>query len=91
MMKHKPCNACRDSLALLRALDFSIQETVLYLDAYPDCQEALAYYHKLVCERDALMSSYQEQCGPLSIYGNRSKTSWDWVNGPWPWEIEANE
>ncbi len=91
MMNNKKCSTCRDSLSLLRALDFSIQETVLYLDAYPECREALGYYHKLIAERAQLLQSYEEKCGPLCIYGNRSNTSWDWTDGPWPWEVEANE
>ena len=90
MNVNKPCKSCQDTLEVLRALDFSIQETVLYLDAYPDCREALQYYHKLIAERKDLMKSYEMQCGPLSIYGNTSDDSWDWVKGPWPWELDAN-
>jgi len=84
------CNNCKKQLDTLRALDFSIQETVLFLDAYPDCCEALNYYHHLIEQRAQLMKSYEAECTPLSIYGNRSHSSWDWVNGPWPWEIDAN-
>jgi hypothetical protein len=29
--------SCREKMKQLQALDFAIQETVLYLDAYPDC------------------------------------------------------
>ena len=82
--------SCREKLQQIRALDFAIQETVLYLDAYPENRQALEYYHKLIEERRDAMAVYQKSCGPLSMYGNTSHDSWDWVCGPWPWEPEAN-
>lgn len=81
------CGATRDAL---RALDFAIWETALYLDAYPDNQRALDYYHRLCTEREQLMAAYEKNCGPLSLFGNVSRNSWDWVGGPWPWEPDAN-
>ena len=89
-MENNQSNRCREQLAHLRALDFAIQETVLYLDAYPECSEALAYYHALCAEREKAMALYEKQCGPQTIYGNVSRNSWDWVKGPWPWEPDAN-
>lgn len=83
-------NPCKERLALLRAVDFAIQETVLYLDAYPNCKEALEYYHKLIEERRQIMEYYETNCGPLTFYGNVSTTSWDWISDPWPWEADAN-
>ncbi len=74
----------------LRALDFAIQETVLFLDAYPENRQALDYYHQLLEQRKQVLASHQKNCGPVSMYGNESRTSWDWVKGPWPWEPDAN-
>ncbi len=74
----------------LRALDFAIQETVLYLDAYPDHAQALEYYHQLIRQRKEVMSAYEKNCGPVTMYGNQSQASWDWIEGPWPWELGAN-
>ena len=90
-MNHS-CNRgkCRDELKMLRAIDFAIQETVLFLDAYPDHKQALQYYHQLIEHRKMLMEKYEKTCGPLTMYGNQSRTSWDWVEGPWPWEADAN-
>ena len=81
---------CRSDLQRLRALDFAIQETVLYLDAYPESRPALAYYHKLIHEREELKAALEKQCGPLTMYGNTNHGAWDWVEGPWPWEPDAN-
>ncbi len=90
MYNDSACKGCKKQLDTLRALDFSIQETVLFLDAYPECAQALHYYHSLIEQRAQLMQSYETQCAPLTMYGNRSHTSWDWVEGPWPWEPDAN-
>ena len=81
---------CKAQLDTLRALDFAIVETGLYLDAYPQSHEALEYYHALVAQREKIAAAYEKSCGPLTVYANRSKTSWDWVVGPWPWEADAN-
>ena len=83
-------DACRAAMETIRALDFAIQETVLYLDAYPEDRQALAYYHRLIGERRAAMESYEGSCGPITMYGNTDPASWNWINGPWPWERDAN-
>ena len=90
MNNNRPNNQCRNHLEALRALDFAIQETVLYLDAYPNHAEALKYYHALIEQRGKLADEYQRTCAPLNAYGNHSRTSWDWIRGPWPWEPDAN-
>ena len=83
--------SCHDLLHRLQALDFSIVDTVLYLDAYPNSQEALSYYRKLVSERDALKHAMANTCNhPVTAFENASPDTWDWTNGPWPWEASAN-
>ena len=81
--------ACGSVLNKLRAVDFALTETVLYLDAYPTCEEAKNFYRKLVTERQQLIATYESQCGPLTMYGNTGAT-WEWTEGPWPWEADAN-
>ena len=80
---------CRDMMNKLRAVDFALTETVLYLDAYPDSDEAMRLYCELVSERNQLIDAYESKCGPLTMYGNNGST-WNWTEGPWPWEAEAN-
>ena len=81
---------CNERMKMLQAIDFALQETVLYLDAYPENQQALDYYHQLLAQRAELMEAYESNCAPITMYGNKSRTSWDWVLGPWPWEHGAN-
>lgn len=80
----------RTILKRLQAVDFSIVETVLYLDAYPKNKAALAYYHKLLEERRRLTDALHQSGAPTTAGDNVSTEQWDWVKGPWPWEIDAN-
>ena len=83
------CNHSNNGTSLLKKiqeLDFSIYETVLYLDAYPDCYEALGYYHTLLNQRKGVVAQYEREVGPLTAFSNCSQTSWDWIKSPWPWQ-----
>lgn len=77
---------CAKLLKQIQTVDFALYEVILYLDAYPDQCEALDLYHKLLDRRHMLATAYEEACGPLTPWGNVSKTSWDWVKTPAPWE-----
>ncbi|MBP3375580.1 MAG: spore coat protein CotJB [Clostridia bacterium] len=82
-------NRNADGASLLRKIqevDFSLYETILYLDVYPTCREALAYYHALLSQRKALLAQYEREIGPVSAFGNASQNSWDWIRSPWPWQ-----
>lgn len=74
-------------LRKIQEIDFSIYETVLYLDAYPSSREALSYYHTLLAQRKALMAQYEKDHGPLTAFGNQAQGSWDWIKSPWPWQV----
>ena len=81
------CAADNKLLRKIQEIDFSLYETVLYLDAYPDCQEALDYYHSLLNSRDTLVAEYEKKYGPLTAFSNMSHSSWDWTKSPWPWQL----
>lgn len=81
---------CRQLMQQFRQIDFCLIETTLYLDAYPDDRDALAYYHRLLEERRRIAEQIEAVCGPLTIYGNSDIASWNWVKTPWPWEAEAD-
>lgn len=74
----------------LQAIDFAITETVLYLDAYPESRTALAYYKKLIEERDRILAQMEGRGTPLTHRSNTDPSRWTWTNGPWPWQIDAN-
>ena len=88
---NRPNGNCHAAMHRLQAIDFSLVDTILYLDAYPDSPAALAHYHKLHEERERLLQSMAaEGCPPITAMDVHSQNGWSWVNGPWPWEADAN-
>ncbi len=84
-------NDCKKLLERLREIDFSMIDTVLYLDAYPHSCEALAYYNKIKKERCDIVKTLSESCNmPMTSFDNSSDTAWLWTDAPWPWEPSAN-
>ncbi len=86
----RPEVACAKLTEQLRAVDFALYEVILYLDAYPHSCDALETYHKLKAQREALHREYEATCGPITAFGNRSTTGWDWMSKPFPWEYNAD-
>ena len=82
------CNVCNtgDLARKLAEIDFAIYDTVLYLDAYPHCSEALNYYHKLCDARRTLAAEYERSHGPITAFGNHNHGVWEWTASPWPWQ-----
>lgn len=74
----------------IRAVGFALYEIILYLDVYPNSCDALETYHKLKAQSESLQAQYQATYGPLTAFGNESKTSWDWIDKPAPWEYNAD-
>lgn len=70
----------------LSAIDFAIYDTVLYLDAYPECAEALAHYHMLCDARRSLAAEYEKAVGPITAFSNANRSVWEWTATPWPWQ-----
>ena len=79
---------CKKLMEQIRAVDFALYETVLYLDVYPHSCDALETYRKLSAQSEALHTEYEASCGPLTAFGNRGDT-WDWMSKPFPWEYDA--
>ena len=84
------CSSCKVLNQKLKQIDFALVDTVLYLDAYPECSKALAHYHMLLQQKDEIVRTINEKCGPITNLDNTSTECWQWVNGPWPWQSEAN-
>ena len=85
-----PSGDCRAMMQKLREVDFALVELNLYLDAYPDSCSALEYYHRLIAERTRLCDAINRSGHPITMRDNMSKSDWKWVDGPWPWQSDAN-
>ena len=84
MMNNGKCEA----LQAVNEAAFVLQELVLYLDTHPTCTSGLARYQQArECYRQAV-ENYVLQYGPLQIDHVQPDCSWQWVQTPWPWEME---
>jgi spore coat protein JB len=90
MMRGMQVGSQSAALRKIQEIDFALYETILYLDAYPESAEALAYYHSLLDARKRLVGEYERVYSPLTAFSNTSTSKWNWVNDPWPWQYEAN-
>ncbi len=83
-------NDCKKLMERLKEVEFSLIDTVLYLDAYPYSCEALAYYNKLKAEREEMIKALSMSCNkPMTMFDNYGD-AWSWTDAPWPWENCAN-
>ena len=77
---------CRELKMRLKKIDFSIIDTVLYLDAYPSSREALECYNKYKRLENQARKEYETRYGWITAPSEAA--SWEWTNGPWPWQID---
>lgn len=78
---------------LKRGLDemgFSLWELHLYLDTHPHDAQALAEYNMLSNKLHEARAHYEQLHGPIDPTQSGNQESWQWVQGPWPWEGDAN-
>ena len=74
----------------IRELSFVLAEIQLYLDTHPDCSEALDFYRKHLEMRKKAAEEYTEKFGMLRHEDYIGQNKWQWTEGPWPWEYDAN-
>ena len=85
----RPAGNVKELQKKLQKVSFALVETALYLDAYPNCEKAKRYYAELKNERHELLKALYESGMPMRAMMVKDG-EWSWVNGPWPWEYEAN-
>lgn len=74
----------------LHSLGFALFETALYLDGHPNDRRAVEYYDKTKEKYENALEEYECTHGPLSKSSAHATEdgTWQWVNGPWPWQNE---
>lgn len=80
-------NTSREKLMKqIQVYSFAVYDALLYLDAYPDCKEALSFYNKYKRLEKKAIEEYEERFGPITM--PREADCWHWTKGPWPWQTE---
>ncbi len=73
-------------LGELMALTFMAKELQLYLDTHPDDKEAFkALKDTLALKREGT-ARYVKLYGPLRLEDLENSETYNWPDGPWPWE-----
>lgn len=73
----------------LQTVDFALFDTALYLDTHPTDQAALNYYDKIKQTSNSIREEYISKFEPLTIGDVENSNIFNWVNNPWPWEVDA--
>ncbi len=85
----QPMNEQAEILTELNSLEFAAHDLNLYLDNYPNDNNAINLYNKYLEIEKQMTQEYEKMYGPItcdSLYiGNNS---WAWNNSPWPWEVK---
>lgn len=72
----------------VQMLSFALDDTILFLDTHPTSQPALAFFAETQKEYVEAVAEYEAEFGPLTAGDTDSMRGWQWVETPWPWEME---
>lgn len=76
-----------DLLEKIRTYQFCAIDLNLYLDNFPDNQNAKEDYCKVSAKLTDLISEYEKDHGPMTNFGSAfTEDPKAWVEQPWPWE-----
>lgn len=77
-----------DQLKKIMQLNFAVTELVLFLDTHPENREALNLHNNFSSDLAREIESYQEKYGPLTPSSPGADFPWQWIDEPWPWQIQ---
>jgi spore coat protein JB len=81
-------NNMKTLLKKIQALEFTAVDLNLYLDTHPQDQAALRHFCTVRDELLNCIRTFEQKYGPLTPVGYACTNCWQWVESPWPWEIE---
>ena len=73
----------------LQAMDFAITELGLYLDTHAEDTEATELFNEYVESYQMAVQQYQQDGRALTQMDSAMCGSYNWLEGPWPWDIET--
>ncbi len=73
----------------ISAMKFACWELHLFLDTHPNNCEAARRLEEYRQRLARTVKEFEDNYGPLGE-SSKDTSRWEWINGPWPWEKEAN-
>ena len=86
-IKLTPKNEQEKQLLDIQEICFAAHELNLYLDIHPEDQTMMMLFKDYCKKVEELTSKYEEMYGPMTVNGDMSKGSFNWVKDKWPWEV----
>lgn len=83
-------DARNNLLRNIQKYNFAAYDMLLYLDTHPKDKKAFAFFKDVVMKTKELKKQYEREYGPLTPYNAAHNDRFTWLEGPWPWEKEAN-
>jgi len=73
----------------LTELGFRMGDLHLYLDTHQNEIRAIKEYNLTANKYNTMKNHYEKLYGPLTTgdKDDHDETTWQWVKGPWPWEV----
>lgn len=87
-MVRRECDVNTAMLREVMSYNFAVLETVLYLNTHPEDQTVLNLHNRYAQRYQELLNEYSERYSPLYSDFPNADFPWNWVNDPWPWDIE---
>lgn len=69
---------------------FAMYDLLLYLDTHPCDKKAFRMFKELGEKKSDLYCEYVNNYGPLTAFDTAERSSFDWLNSPWPWEHQTD-
>ncbi|MEX0974646.1 MAG: spore coat protein CotJB [Bacillota bacterium] len=77
-----------EMLRRIMQVEFELIELNLFLDTHPEDCAALSAFQMYAEQLACLKRDYEAVFGPLLNFGfGMAPNGWQWINDPWPWEI----
>ena len=80
----------KEQMILLKEImevGFCVIEMALFLDTHPTDERAIGLHNTYAVRYKELCDTYNMKFGPLTS-NDLSKCPWEFIESPWPWEIE---
>lgn len=79
----------KDLIDSIQIYQFIAVELNLFLDNFPDNNDAKKDYEVVSEKLTYLINEYEEKFGPLINFGvSHKEDPHSWIEKPWPWEKE---
>lgn len=79
------------ALVQIQELGFALKELGLYLDTHSEDTEAVALFNRYAEQYEDAITQYQQSGASLTQLQSAMGGTYEWLQGPWPWEFREED